>query len=465
MKNKLILLSLFIGVGYASDNISYNNYIQDPFNGAPSAGGTQIHLFKLNQNTAGNTQVITESTIQKQTPWERLLNDGTYNIQLASSATSTTVNTVNFAYGANLFAQTGSAFGFSFGGNLAIINPYFSSQINGTDPYKVKQSLPANQVIFPNQLFAEYKIINLFQVDAGWLYIDAPWVTSQNAEAIQLPTFQGVLVNYQMSRNILWTGIAFNGYMPISATGFSGLTMNNPNFNVITSTPNINGSPSPGTIALGIKYGQYTNWKANLWGYAFQNYANLLYADTQYTLNIDHGNTVLTFAAQAANEGSNGGTNNVFTANGYGTPQSNMLGAQIGVSHDWFAFYASYNLVSGNSTAYHSGGLVSPYTNTLGTDPMYTSSWLSGLVERSAGSAIKLSPNFTFFNKSLTIIPSYTSFMSNPYPTADEWDMFITYNLPEARGLSFNSFLSYEQQPIAAGGNFTYAEFLVSYIY
>ncbi|MBP9742273.1 MAG: hypothetical protein KBD37_02845 [Burkholderiales bacterium] len=459
-------------VGYASaDNyISYNNYIQNPFNGQPTGGGTQIHLIDIHQNTGGGTQVIYESEIMNQNAWQKWFNDGTYNIQAAAAILSTTSNSVNFSYGSNIFVQTGSAAGFSFGGNLAIINPYFSPQINGTNPSALDGYLPANQVVFPNELFTEYKLPNLLQIDAGWLYINTPWVTSVNSEALQQPTYQGILLNYQMTANILWTAMALNGYMPISATGFSGLTLYNQNFNTATQTPNIHNYPSPGTIALGMQYGNNTLWKSSLWGYQFQDYANLLYGDTKYILNIDPRVSYLTFAAQAAVEGANGAnvtnSSNAFASSGYGTPQSNMIGLQFGVNYDWLGFFASYNSVFGNSTAYQSGGLVSPYTYQYGIDPMYTSSLLGGLIEKSAGSALKLGPSFTFFDKTLMVAPSFTQFWTSPYPSSTEWDMVATYNLPQVRGLSFNGFFGYLQQPVpTAGGNITYAEVLTSYVY
>lgn len=460
LKSKIIALSLLISSTYADSSISYNNYIQDPFGRSPSGGGTQVHLINLYEKSGGGTQVIVESQIANQNVWQKWFGDGTYNLQGISAVIDNTKNSTNFAYGANLFAQTGSVAGFSFGGNLAIINPYFSSEINGTT---IKQFLPANQVIFPNELFTEYKIPSVFQVDAGWLFIETPWVTSLDSQALQKPTFQGILVNYQMTKDILWTGMALNGYMPISQTGFSGNTLYNKGVDTSTQTPNIS-SGSPGTYALGIQYGADKQWKANLWGYQFLDYADLLYADTRYRLGQPTG-FHMHFAAQAATEGSNG-QNNAFSAASYGAPQSNMLGFQYGVYYTWFAFAASYNDVFGNSSAYGSGNMVSPYTYQIGTDPLYTSSLMSGLIEKSAGSAMKLAPSFFAFDKSLTITPSFTQFWTNPYPYSNEWDLALTYDMPHAKGLTLNGFLGYLQQPVpVAGGDMTYAEALISYVY
>lgn len=465
VKSKLFWLNLLVGSVFADPYISYNNYIQNPFGGEATGGGTQIHLQNVNEYSGGGQQVIYESAIMRQNAWEKWFNDGTYNIQAAVSVTSTTNNTTNLAYGSNIFAQTGSAAGFSFGGNLAIINPYFSSDLNGTDPNKYNPFLPANQVIYPNQLFTEFKIPNVFQADAGWLYITTPWVTSSYAEGIQQPTYQGVLLNYQMTRNILWTGMALNGYMPVSATGFSSLTMYNPNYNSITQTPNIQGASSPGTYALGMQYGANTDWNANLWGYQFLNYVNLLYGDSKYTWNLSNNNTFFTLAAQAGIEGADT-ANNAFAQNGYGTPQSNLVGLQAGFNYDWVGIYASYNNTWGPSTAYQGGGFVSPYTNDYGIDPMYTSSLLSGLVEKSAGQAVKLAPSFTLFSRNLTLTPSYTQYWTSPSPNSNEWDLYAHYTLPEAKGLSFTGFFAYLQQPPQGTiGNATYAEIMTSYVY
>jgi hypothetical protein len=452
MLKKLLLLNLYLGGVVADNYISNNNYIQNPFNGQPSGGGTQV---------------VQESKTLDQNVWQKWFENGTYNVQAAMSADTITNNNFNFAYGTNIFAQTGVVAGFSFGGNLAIVNPYFSQQINGTDPATINLFLPPNQVVFPNELFTEYKIPNLFQADAGWLYINTPWVTSYDPLALQQPTYQGVLLNYQMTQNILWTGMALNGFMPVSAIGFSGTTLYNQNYDFGTQTPTIHNLPSTGTIALGMQYGQNLSWKANVWGYQFQDYVDMLYADTKYTLAINP-KTNLTFAAQGAIEGTNfignSGTNN-FATSGYGTPQSNMVGLQFGVNYDWLGVLVSYNNVFGNPNGYEGGGLVSPYTYQLATDPLYTTGILAGLVEKSAGSAVKIAPTFTFFSNSLTISPSYEQFWTNPYPNTTEWDLNLTYNLPQVKGLTFSEAFGYLSQPPSTGGSVTFDQVMVSYVY
>jgi len=443
---------LFINSVFADDYISVNNYIQNPFNGQPSGGGTQV---------------ITESTIANDNVWEKWFSDGTYNIQGEGTfANVTGANT--YGYGANIFAQTGSVVGISFGGNLAVINPLYPNALNPANTGQTSGNptanpfLPTNRIIFPNELFGEYKLPNLFQADVGWLYINTPWLTSSDPIALIQPTFRGALLNFQLSKDILITGLATDGYMPISATGFTQATLYNNRYDYGTLTPNILNDTSPSAYALGVQYGMNNAWKANFWGYQFTDYASMLYADTKYTLTLTP-NLNLVFAGQAGEQGSQG--NNVLAQAGYGTPQSRLVGLQFAVNYTWFDFVASYNTVFGNNTAYEGGGLVSPYTYQLATDPLYTTSTVAGLVEKSAGSAVKLAPTFNFFGNTFTITPSYATYYTNPYPNSQEYDLTLSYALPGVKGLSFNGYLAYLQQSQQVGGNVKYTQLFASYIY
>lgn len=449
MSKKFLLTSLFVSSVFGVDYISSNNYIQNPFNGQPSKGGTQM---------------VTESQMATQSVWERWFTDGTYNIQGNGSYVS--LNDKNyFAYGANAFAQTGTVAGFSFGGNLVVVNPAFSNVINNNADMNSMQFLPSTQVNTVNELFVEYKIHNTVQADVGWLYINTPWLSSSDSLALQQPTYQGALVNVQLAQELMLTGLAINGYMPISSNYFSGATLYDQNWDYGTAFPNINNAPSTGTYAAGLVYGADGPWKTQIWGYMFQQYGNLLYADSKYTLAIT-GTSNISFAVQGGVQGSDSG--NVMAAAGYGAPTANIVGAQVAYAYNWFGLSASYNQVWGGTGSYENGGIVSPYTYQLATDPLYTTAVLAGLVEKSAGSAYKISPQLNLLEGAISIAPSYASYVTAAVPNSEEWDLNITYTPSFVKGLTISGVGGYLIQPYVegvSGGNTQFVQGMVSYLY
>lgn len=85
-------------VNYANDYISANSYIQNPYVGMPSGGGTQK---------------ISESQLLDQSVASKWFTKGTWNVMGQASFVSQN-GISNYGYGANLFGQTGSVSGFSF---------------------------------------------------------------------------------------------------------------------------------------------------------------------------------------------------------------------------------------------------------------------------------------------------------------------------------------------------------------
>lgn len=440
------------------DYISNNNYLMNPYMGTPSGGGTSS---------------ISQSQLSDNGFFKNLFTTGTYNV-LGAVSYGTLNSNHNFGYGVNIFAQTGTVAGLSVGGNLAIANPFFANRINpdNNTPNDSFQFLPTNQVIVPNELFIEYKIPNLFQIDAGWIYIDTPWLSSSDSLTLVEPTFQGILTNFQVNENVYITAFALNGYMPISSNYFSGLTLYNTKYDYATATPNIFDTPSSGSFAVGVQYGKSSNWKSQLWVYQFNNYANMIYGDSAYKLNIND-NLNMTFSAQAGTQGTElyPYTNNVFAHAGYGAPQSNLLGLKYDFNYRWFEISASYNLVAGRNhhNSYEGGGLISPYTYQLASDPLYTTSTLGGLVEKSAGQAFKITPAINLFDGNLVISSSYAKYFTNVAPNSQEIDLTLTYapTISGLKGLSFDAYFGFLRQDstLRTNNNVQFLQLFASYLY
>src|SRR6185437_15965463 len=370
----------------AGSYIGREAYTQNPYIGMPSLGGTQH---------------VSESAMASQNFAEKLFADGTWNAMgVASYINSQYIS--DYGYGANIFGQTGQLAGFSFGGFLTIMNPFATSPLPYNPQNSAGQILPANQQITPQELFAEYKYSNIVQVDAGDIGINnSPWLTYYQNDNLNLVTYQGASFNLHPGGGWMITGLAFNDSQLVGETGFSQQTLYNRTFDYGTGTANIVDKGSDGTIALGASYtNQTNNFGFRFWGYQFSEYANLLYADSNLKLSANKDLSFI-IGAQAAMEG--GTTNNVFYNNGYGDVQSNMVGLQLAMKYDWLGVQLDYNNIWGPSNAYAGGGMVSPYTYQYSSDPLFTSSWLQGMIEKSAGSAYKLAMPLSFFDNSLII--------------------------------------------------------------
>lgn len=405
-----------------SQYISASAYIQNPYIGQPSFGGTQN---------------IEESQIISQNVAEKWFLDGTWNVM--GSASYVDLNGANsYSYGANIFGQTGTVAGFSFGGDLLILNPFYANQLNPATPNLQYQILPVAQQVAISELYTEYRYTNVVQADLGYISItNSPWLaTNYYPNYLTGITYQGILLNINAGNGWLLTGLAFNQAQLIGETGFSGLTMYNQKFDYGTGTANINNSTSFGTEAVGANFiGDNTNYNLRLWAYNFENYANMLYFDNSLKLNASN-DLSFNLAFQAGTE--NGNSNNIISINNDGQITSNFIGAEIGLNYNWFGLTLGYNGIWGPANAYEGGGIVSPYTYQLGVDPLYTTSWIIGMVEKSAGNAYKIAPSLSFLNNNLTISPSIVYYDTYAVVSSTEYDFIINYNIPQIKGFNLN---------------------------
>ncbi len=438
----------------AASYISSTGYIQNPYVGMSSGGGTAS---------------VEESQIELQNIASKWFNNGTWNVFGTANYVDANGSN-NYSYAANIFAQTGQVAGFSFGTFITIANPFLGG-INPSNPEQQDQGSPINQQITPQELFAEYQYKNILQVDAGWIGIsNSPWLTYYQNNALNLVTYQGVMANIHPGGGWLITALALNGMQRLGQTGFSNQTFYNYNqFYNATGIEEIGGGGSSGTTALGAQWSTPSNdFNVRLWGYQFNNYANLAYIDSNLKFPINK-DLSLTLSAQGGIEGSNGGDNNVFTQANLGNVNSNFIGVQLGLNYDKFSVQAAYNNIWGGEDSYMGGGIVSPATYGIQTDPLYTQGWMMGMVELSGGSAYKIAPTLNLLDGNLQIGPSYEYFATTSVPAVAEYDLQIVYNVPQVKGLTIFGGYGYLVQDNHdsedADGNKYQAQIMVSYLY
>ncbi len=454
-------------------------------------------------NPSSNNTIITQQSIYTENPWihslkvtnntqtntdgiiKHLFCDGEWNAFGAVSMqyTGTQSSFTNYGYGVDLFAQTGQLYGFTFGGLIDIVNPFFATNINGNNPNTQAYFLPSQKQVAPSEAFVEYQYNNLLQVDAGLIGINnSPWLTPNYFNnMIATPySYQGAMINVNINKNWTLTGIGFNGAQGISSSSFTGLTNYNTGYDFLSGiiANNTVTGASAGTIAVGLN-GELFNHQntIQIWGYNFANYGELLYANdnSKFTLNSDLSFNLNT---QAGMDMSNGNANNINAINdpgnglnggSYGQISSNFLGIQGNITYKCYSLNVSYNNVWGNETGYGHGAIVSPYTYGMADDPLYTTPYIAGLVDMgSSGAAYKVGASINLLDKSLTISPSMTAFKTgvSQWNNTHEYDLITTYATPKIKGLNIFGVYAYQQNPPSnSSGNNYVIQIMLSYLY
>ena len=467
MMKKILYSLLFIVpvVGaYADDNessppvVNLNSqyidrwaYSQDPYICLPSLVGKQI---------------VSESQMANQNVAQRWFADGTWNVYSGATASyngfSSSQGFPNgngypiYAYGTNVFAQTGYVAGFSFGGMVSLANPIGAGNMNGYhengNPF-----VPANAIASVPEAFIEYMYQNLVQVDVGYIGItNSPWLggTYYSNQITPFATYQGAMVNVYPGAGWLLTAIAFNAAQFSGNLGFNSQTLYNKGvydgYSGIISNANVHDGSSAGTVALGANYmGWGNNYNARLWAYQFENYGTLLYADNSLKLTANK-DLAFNFAAQGGTDNQVGGNTNALVNNSLGQISSNFVGGQIGATYDWASLNLSFDSIWGPQTAYGGGGIVSPYTFADGLDPLYAEGWITNLVNMGIGGTIyKINPSFSFLDNNLTISPAFTTLVTgnSQWSGTNEAFATVSYSLPQVRGLTVWAQYAYQWVP------------------
>jgi hypothetical protein len=235
---------------------------------------------------------------------------------------------------------------------------------------------------------------------------------------------------------------------------------------------------------------------SNVYDYHFSEIANLAWLDAKYT--FVHQPTKPWVAVQGGIEHDVGGSV-------IGSINSKVVGAQIGaVVAQNFTLAMSYNFIprrtetrpippgsscnpkfqvtfnpgvtvpfflplnapqcvnNGNGTAtYFFGGIASPYTDTFGTDPLFTTSLTQGMVDRRApGDGFKIAVTYTTPNKRLIVYASRAyynyGFFQGPEQTNETDADALWYAQPLRRGPYKGLLLRYRYGARVIENTFTY---------
>lgn len=400
--------------------------------------------------------------------------NGTYHVGLSQINTTNIFlndqNAARFDATIEAWGQTQRWGGFALGGALqggAVVEQTGQPNTYGT-----------TGILFPTQAYADWEYKNIFEITGGNVLLTTPWVNSISSfpgatYANQNNTYQGVTANLQVLSNLLFKGFRVFNYIQYPDNGYYPTTLYNTMGGPMV---NMGNASTPGASGVGGVWNPSENYTLNVWFYQFYDYADMWYADNNYHLPLSaNQNASMDFGIQALTQNANGSSipaNTLMsgsTTQNLGGVNGNAIGLKWAINTGHNTLTLAYNNVFGASNSYLNGGIVTPYTFGLETDPLYTTPALNSIAELGSGSAYLIKDSMTFMDNSLKASLAYAQFFVNQvYDTqanqVTEYDAALQYTVPHTT-LNIWSRLVYVSQPDYAGGSFIQPRLILNYIF
>jgi len=315
-----------------------------------------------------------------------------------------------------LTVRSGSVSGFS------AVATGFSAHSFGTQSHdvgRIDTSLmgPGNTIDGFTQAFVEYAN-PWVTVRAGDQYLNTPWMGQSDSRVVPA-SYQGAMVDFRPAkgwdiyaiRTLRWKSRTSDGYNDDNVYYPSTYHGDNMYGNNGALPPSARSQD--GTTAIGGTYAS-KSFKAQAWYYDFEHFGRMGYVDGMYTF-ADVGAFKPFLGAQVVRETS--GSGNVLV--GTHTPITGVAGQRVdasawgvdaGVGIGKAKFDVAYNKLDSDRNATGVGAIISPYTNSYATDPLYTTSMLRGLVELGPGTAWKARAQYALFHDDLVVAAAYARY-------------------------------------------------------
>lgn len=268
-------------------------------------------------------------------------------------------------------------------------------------------------------------------VRAGDQIINNPWVGDSDGRMIPA-TYQGVSGTLTPLPGLALSAFRVYRYKNRTDTLYS---RSNLYFNTVVGGAGFLPATTPdgGVAAAGLSY-KGNGWQTQGWYYKFYDFAAMGYLDAHYA--FGNGSVKPFIGAQGVREVSGG-------VSALGNVDATAYGAQAGIAASQSLWALSYDDIPAHTGAFANGDIVSPYTYSYATDPLYTTSMIQGVIDRkTTGHAVKASVTYFAFQRTVRWIASYARYSNAVYagysaPTTDETDLDATYFLGgDWKGLS-----------------------------
>jgi hypothetical protein len=325
-----------------------------------------------------------------------------------------------FSLAGKIKAETGRVNGFS-----AAIAYYFANDLgfnNHEDNDRhLTTSLMGNgrAIDTIGEAYLQYQNDLLF-VRAGRQSLDTPWINASDAMAVP-NLYEGVaaavtpLPGLKIEADRIW------GYKNRTTSGFDRKTLL-----AATSKPNVS-EETDGATALGVTYKDETI-SGKAWLYRFHDIADLAYLQGGYIFPAISGIKPFVDLQYVKETGTGDELAGSVSSQAYGVKVGLTLPDKLG------SVYLAYNEVPRDDKAgVTNGNLVSPYTQGYVTDPLYTSGLNYGLVAaRAAGHAWQLGMKLNPWGEKLDIVPTITSYHTEPYvDNVQTYTFDVSYHLSD----------------------------------
>jgi hypothetical protein len=406
------------------------------------------------------------------------LTQGSFTAQLRTYyfrrdyATPAVLNANAFAV-AGLFNYQTATFldGFSVGASFFTAN---ALDTHNSNLARVDTTLTgtANSINSLGQAFLQYSGHGLL-VRAGNQLVTTPWISPSDGRVIP-STYQGAYASFTPLPGLTFEALRILRYKSRTADNyFKDNNYYPPTWGGDSSyggTANLPASAhaTDGAAAFGIDYA-IDGLKTTAWYYHFYDFAHMLYAQADETLPLS--SPVKPFVgAQVVREW---GSSNAFAQTGThffgwpGTSSDNVtLGGVAGLKAYGASLSVAYDRLESEGTGALGGGLlVSPYTASYATDPLYTSSMIRGMVELGPGSSWKVTATEQAFQKELTLTASFAEYHTN-FNGNDSETYFDVIYLPPGwlKGLSLRNRVEVANGRVNPGKrHFVYNRVMVAY--
>ncbi len=360
---------------------------------------------------------------------------------------------------------------FSLGGELGILSPLFFSgfQVGGTlytaQPLglngghgHVDNTLPGYPVTTLGQAYAQFKRAT-WLVRVGDQFVQTPWLGASDSRMIPA-TYQGVVATWQLLDALKLTALRVWRFKGRTEDDFAATDLYNSDHQGGSPVSHYDRKHNPGAFAVGAQFKQDAI-TSQAWFYQFFNRANLMYADGKYVFNKSNTWRPVV-AAQALREWGDG--NNQLAAFTNGAANSTAGGVLFGVETDRGNVTLAYNKIRARSSGFHNGDILSPYSTGYATDPLYTTTMIAGLVEKSSGSAVKLAASYFIIPERWQVAGDYAKYYTSPrLPNTHESDFDTTYHFAgNYKGLSLRYRLGLENGDISKR-RFIYSRVMAQY--
>ena len=308
------------------------------------------------------------------------------------------------------------------------------------------------------QLYLQYRQ-PLWMVRAGDQELSTPWMGGSDSRVLPA-TYQAVLLQINpidhlhvyALRETAWKSRTSDNYFQNnlyypstwggdqSYGGAGGLAAGTQRFS--------------GTLAAGADY-KANGLNARLWYYEFYNFANMGYGEATYTYKTGTGFNPFV--------GIQGVTENLSASKSFlgQKVDSQTYGFKVGVNIPHGQIFVAYDKINDNTGAYGNGKIVSPFTASYATDPLWTTSMIRGLVELGPGHAWKVKGTYKLFNNQLRLMAAYaryTNLTPKPGNSNDTygditWFFRGTYAGVSLKGLSLRDRIEVSHGDQANGTN------------